>query len=293
MSSRIEAAGGVLWRPDGRGLQVAVVHRPAYDDWSLPKGKLAPGEPALLGALREVREETGWECVPGRALGEVHYEKSGRPKRVRYWSLRADRGQFQPSEEVDRLEWLTPNGARSLLDEDRDLDVLDRFLAGSRWTWPLVLVRHASAGERGTSAGPDSARPLDATGRGQAGLLASVLSAHRPTALHAAAVTRCTSTLEPLASRVGVPVLATDLLAEDGDASAALDLLLSLVSTRAPTVVCSQRGPLPDLVVELCARLGQPRPDLAPPAKADGWVLHVTADPDPRLVQVDALAAAL
>src|ERR687895_2748251 len=109
----IRAAGGVLWRPtsdnDGQ-VEVAVIHRPRYDDWSLPKGKLAPGEPTLDGAVREVLEETGYRVRVGRPLGETRYLKvSGEEERlkiVRWWAMEAEAGGFSPSREVDELRWL-------------------------------------------------------------------------------------------------------------------------------------------------------------------------------------------
>src|SRR5438270_14081985 len=114
----IEAAGGVLWRAaiGGPGVEVALVHRPKYDDWSLPKGKLTAGEHPLLGGLREVWEETGHHAVPGRPLGEIRYLKDGDPKRVRYWAMQAESGGFAPGGEVDQLVWPPPRaGQRHLL----------------------------------------------------------------------------------------------------------------------------------------------------------------------------------
>src|SRR5580698_4828001 len=101
----IEAAGGLLWRPvhGGAGLEVALVHRPKYDDWSIPKGKLNAGEHPIIAALREVWEETGHVGVLGRPLGEIRYLKDGSPKRVRYWAMRLGDGHFSPSSEVDQL----------------------------------------------------------------------------------------------------------------------------------------------------------------------------------------------
>jgi 8-oxo-dGTP diphosphatase len=115
----IEAAGGVLWRPARGGIEVALVHRPKYDDWSIPKGKLKAGEPALAGALREVEEETGHTAEPGRLLGEIRYLKDGEPKRVRYWAMRVTGGRFTVSEEVDEMVWLTPNEARLRVHPER------------------------------------------------------------------------------------------------------------------------------------------------------------------------------
>ncbi|MFE6776550.1 NUDIX hydrolase [Streptomyces sp. NPDC057702] len=127
----IRAAGCVLWRrsPRGPGLEIALVHRPRWDDWSHPKGKLKRGETALRGALREVAEETGMDCVPGPELPTAHYTVDGRPKEVRYWAARALDDTFVPNREVDRLIWLPPPAARTRLTHPRDRDLIDAFLA--------------------------------------------------------------------------------------------------------------------------------------------------------------------
>jgi 8-oxo-dGTP pyrophosphatase MutT (NUDIX family) len=128
-SNAIQAAGGVLWRDDEDTWRCAVIHRPKYDDWTLPKGKLDPGETHEQAAVREVHEETGWRAEVGVALGEVHYLHNGRPKTVVYWAMQAVDGGFEPNDEVDELRWVVPDLARGLLSYDRDREVLDRFLA--------------------------------------------------------------------------------------------------------------------------------------------------------------------
>ena len=166
----IEAAGGVLWRQGASGdAEVALVHRPKYDDWSLPKGKLDAREHPLAAALREIEEETGFSAVPGRPLGEVRYAVSGGPKRVRYWACRAATGRFRPGREVDDLAWVTTADAEALLPADRDRPVLRRFAADPRPTRALVVVRHASAGDRATWSGDDRDRPLDSVGASRPG----------------------------------------------------------------------------------------------------------------------------
>ena len=124
------AAGCVLWRRSPRGdrLEVALVHRPRYDDWSHPKGKLKPGEDALHGAVREVVEETGMGCAPGAALPTLHYMAKGRPKEVRYWAAEATGGLFEPNREVDRMVWLPPADARGRLTQDRDRQLVSALL---------------------------------------------------------------------------------------------------------------------------------------------------------------------
>ena len=124
----IQAAGGVVWRvgngAGGAKVEVAVIHRPRYDDWTLPKGKLAPGETHLEGAIREVHEETGHRVQPGRSLGEVRYLKksagAAREKVVHYWAMRAIGGAFSPNREVDELRWLIPSAAVELLTYEHD-----------------------------------------------------------------------------------------------------------------------------------------------------------------------------
>ena len=121
MSERVEAAGGVVVR-DG---EVLLVHRPRYDDWTFPKGKLDPGESFENAALREVEEETGVRCSLGRELPSSEYQVGGRPKVVRYW-LMTPSGEmaFEPNDETDDVRWVTPDEARRMLSYDRDRDVL-------------------------------------------------------------------------------------------------------------------------------------------------------------------------
>ncbi|EPH40267.1 NUDIX hydrolase [Streptomyces aurantiacus] len=126
----IRAAGCVLWRrsPATGALEICLVHRPKWDDWSHPKGKLKPGEDPLAGAVREVAEETGQHCVPGPRLPTAHYQAGGRPKEVQYWAAEATHGHFTPNREVDRVRWLPPAEARARLTQPRDRELLDTLL---------------------------------------------------------------------------------------------------------------------------------------------------------------------
>jgi 8-oxo-dGTP diphosphatase len=126
MSSEIEAAGGVVVDEDGR---VAVVHRPNYDDWTLPKGKLDAGETFEDAALREVWEETGLRCTLVRELPSTEYSVRGRPKIVRYWLMSVvENPGFAPNDEVDELRWLSAADAAELLTYDRDKEVVEAAL---------------------------------------------------------------------------------------------------------------------------------------------------------------------
>ena len=138
------AAGGVLWRRDPLDPEVAVVHRPAYDDWSLPKGKAMPGEHLLVTALREVTEETGYRPRIGPYLTTLRYKVRSRghssSKVVTYWSMRCAGGSFQVNNEVDQMQWLPLDEARRRLTIASDRDVLDTFRRTRRDTEALLLT---------------------------------------------------------------------------------------------------------------------------------------------------------
>ena len=199
----MQAAGGVLWRDTDGRVEVAVVHRPRYDDWSLPKGKLDPGELHVVGALREVAEETGFAAVAGRTLGESRYRVLDRgrdvPKTVRGWALRAAGGEFVPGPEVDHLQWLDVPSALRRVTAGRDSGPLQLFLEHPPVTTTVLLVRHGSAGDREQWSDDDDLRPLDDKGHEQAAAAAEVLGRRSP----AARAARCRRRWGPSPSRWG------------------------------------------------------------------------------------------
>ena len=143
------AAGAVLWRPAATGVETAVVHRPRYDDWSLPKGKLESGESMEQAAIREIREETGVSARLGPWLCDVRYTVVEGRKLVRYWSAQAvESSDFVPGREIDELRWVTPEAATGLLSYARDVKVVERFGELGPPTSVVLLVRHAKAGSR-------------------------------------------------------------------------------------------------------------------------------------------------
>lgn len=292
----IRAAGGVLWRnatdADGpAAIEVAVIHRQRYDDWSLPKGKLAAGEREVDGAIREVLEETGYHVRLGRSLGETRYLKVdsgvGREKVVRWWAMEAASGGFGPTREVDELRWLTLGEAHDLMTRDMDRDVLDRFVRGSSMGRMVLLVRNGSATSRNGWDGDDRLRPLDPCGWAQADELVRLLAHFDPTDIRAANVVRCQQTVQPLASALGLQVADEPLLAEDGfaaDQAAAATLVRSAGDVHGCVVLSSQG----DVIASLVDRLSEEDDvDLAeaPAArKASVWALELQGD---RLVSAE------
>ncbi len=130
-ATHVRAAGGVVWRrPDGGPVLILLVHRPRYDDWSLPKGKCDEGESDASCALRETREETGLACRLGPELPSTRYhDNKGRPKTVRYWAMEpvAGDGEFTPNAEIDEIRWLPIPQAVKLLSYDHDRPVVQAF----------------------------------------------------------------------------------------------------------------------------------------------------------------------
>jgi 8-oxo-dGTP diphosphatase len=274
------AAGGAVWRVAADGsLETVVVHRPKYDDWSLPKGKLEGGEHALQAAVREVGEETGLAVVVGRRSLRTRYAVEDGDKQVDYWLQQAIGGDFEPNAEVDELRWLPLPEAAAQVTHDHDRAVLADLAREDVPRAPtLLLVRHGSAGDRSEWDGPDELRPLDAKGRRQAAVLAQVLSLFAPTAVLSAERTRCRETVQPLAERLGLSVLPCPELGEEefsDDPQAGLAVVERLLEPRnrpGVTVVCSQGGAIPSVLLSLGVRWEGGTGRLYPPAaKGSTW----------------------
>jgi 8-oxo-dGTP pyrophosphatase MutT (NUDIX family) len=286
----IRAAGCAVWRRgDDDVLETALVHRPKYDDWSLPKGKPEPGEHLLQTAVREVAEETGLDVVVGRRSVRTGYEVAlpdGRPapKEVDYWTAQWTGGGFVANDEVDQLRWLPLPEATALCSHEHDRVVVTDLARPEIPRQPtLLLVRHAHAGSRSQWDGPDELRPLDGKGWRQARRLAEVLPLFGPTAVFSAPRTRCEQTVAPLAERLGLPVQGLPELGEEefaDDPAAGLATVERFLTPREEagvTVVCSQGGAIPSVLLALGVRWeghGPAAGRLFPPAaKGSVWVL--------------------
>ncbi|MBX6386674.1 MAG: NUDIX hydrolase [Microbispora sp.] len=280
----IRAAGAVVWRGDEDDPEIALVHRPKYGDWSLPKGKLDHGEHVIAAALREVREETGLRVVLGRALPPVHYMHGGRLKRVDYWLARAldGRATFDGDEiddEIDDVAWLPVEEACRRLTYTWDRGLLRAVGAAPLVTTPLILVRHAPAGSRQQWRGDDDLRPLDDRGRAQAEVLATVLEGYRPAVLVSSHSTRCVQTIAPYAERHGLEVRTEKALSESGyDPRQAERIVRELLAASEPAVLCGHGEILAELLVMAVAALRGGRTADHTLAKGAFAVLHRAGD---------------
>lgn len=285
----VAAAGTVPWRISRSNVEVLLVHRPKYDDWSWPKGKLDPGETWAMAAARETTEETGLRVRLGPPLPSARYEisnatdKGRQVKEVRYWAATVTGGAGLLENEIDDIRWVTPKEAKSLLTYPRDLEQLTALLAdgGPHRAYPLLIVRHAKAVSRKNwrHSERDWLRPLDEVGELQARGLADILRSYAVASVMCSPSIRCADTVRPFlqaspcagdgsagAAQQGcvdpVPVVTwADPLSEEGYQSAP-HLLPGIVGAAArygvTTALCSHGPVLPDVVQSVAA--------LAPPA---------------------------
>jgi len=283
---RIRAAGAVVWRPGPTGREIALVHRPRYDDWSYPKGKREPGEHLLMTAVREVAEETGLRVVLGRPLSPTVYPVTAGIKEVSYWVASSERAfevaPFVPNDEVDEVAWLPAEKARERLSYDRDAAVLDEFGSGPVVTAPLILLRHAEAGRKPEGTGPalaaeDLARPLDARGVAEADLLAALLASYGRCLVFTSAAERCAASVRPYAAAAGVPVEpepAFTVTPGQIPAAAGAARAAALALSGEPALICAHRENLPGLILAASGALGASPPQAAPLRKGEFLVLQ-------------------
>ncbi|NUR25542.1 MAG: NUDIX hydrolase, partial [Catenulispora sp.] len=259
------AAGVVVFRP---GREVLLVHRPKYDDWSFPKGKLDPGEHLTACAVREVEEETGLRVRLGPALPRQRYPVAGgRHKVVSYWVGRAvaddDVSGYEPNDEIDRVEWVPYDLAKRRLTYSHDRETLKLAKKLRKRTRPVIVLRHGHACPRKQWTGDDRRRPLHPDGEEQARTLVATLAAYDVCRIVSSSSTRCVQTVEPYADASGWPLERTRALSEeDATAGSVLALVDDLVAERESAVLCTHRPVLPTVF----DALGVEDPGLAPGA---------------------------
>lgn len=250
----VRAAGAVVTRKGG---DVLLVHRPKYDDWSFPKGKLDPGEHAITAAVREVAEETGLDVRLGPALAPQRYRMSnGRWKSVAYWTARVigsdDVSCYRVNDEIDAVAWVPWRDAALRLTYAYDRATLVEARPLRRRTQALVVLRHGRARARGGWTKDDRKRPLVQLGEAQAQRLVPLLAAFGVSAAHSSSSLRCVQTVTPYVDTTGWPTTVYDELSEQGASTGAVVTLVdSLLEARESAVLCTHRPVLPTVLEAL------------------------------------------
>ena len=275
----IRAAGALLWREvDSRNLEIALIHRPRYDDWSLPKGKIEGGETALQCAYREVFEETGIKASLTRQLGTVEYEESGELKRVIFWSAHCslDTGTFVVNEEVDELVWFTPEDALVKATHDSDREMIENFQAQEQRTDTLIILRHTKALERGDWDEVDSERTLNEVGFDQAQLLIKHLEPFAIDEVYTSNYTRCVQTVTPLSHSRGLTITQVPSLNEEtfeNDPQRSVAFANALKQDEKNILICSHNPVIPTMLRGILNTKLKNK-DLIKLEPGDAWIVH-------------------
>ena len=278
-TQKIQAAGAVLWREADEDLiEIALVHRPKYMDWSLPKGKLNRGETHIAAAYREVLEETGYKSKFGPFLGTVNYKTDEVAKEVQYWSAKAYKlPETDPSaDEVDELRWISSVEAKNLLTNESDKEIVDKFLEIGAQTQTLILLRHAKALSRDEWQKDDEDRPLDQTGQIQAKNLPQYFLPFMLDQICSSDAMRCAETVLPLSQAIGRSITYVSDLSEYAfykNKSAAYEDAKELIESEGAHLVCSHNPILPKMAEKLIGKKSfkSLKTELAP---GDAIVLH-------------------
>ncbi|PUA81459.1 NUDIX hydrolase [Nocardioides currus] len=250
----VRAAGAVVTRKGG---DVLLVHRPRYDDWSFPKGKLDPDEHVTTAAVREVAEETGLDVRLGPALATQRYDTGrGRMKTVNYWVARVqgddDVSGYLVNDEIDEVEWVPWAEAAERLTYEHDRETLEEARRLRRRTRALVVLRHGHARSRRSWKGDDRRRPLLLAGEAEAQRLVPVLAAFDATEVHSSSSVRCVQTVTPYVHTTGWPLHSYDELSEEGVLPPVVDELVEkMLAADSSAVLCTHRPVLPTVLASL------------------------------------------
>lgn len=303
VSADILAAGAVCWRLGAEGLEVALIHRPRYNDWSWPKGKVEPGETLPETAIREVKEETGLDIHLGVPLPSAEYMVGGKNiKKVFYWSAQVKADQALGSDnvrEVDEVKWFPVGKARTKLTSyaDRDqLDALEKYHeTDALRAWPLVLVRHGKAFPRAKWYETEHVRPLLKLGTRQAMALTGLLEAWETKKLISSPWKRCVATLAPLSAATGRSIKKVSCLSEKataGNPEKTARYIEKLLEKGRPVIYCTHRPVLPTILAvyakhapkRIAAKLPSEDPYLKP---GEILVAYVRPGAVPRIVDIE------
>ena len=296
----VTAAGALPWRVTNDRLEVLLIHRPRYDDWSWPKGKIDDGETIPECALREVREEIGLDAPLGRPLPAIHYRVASGLKVVFYWAVKANGTRLVPDgKEVDSVMWCAPDKAAKLLSNPTDVVPLEYLRKaheeGELNTWPLVVLRHAKAKPRSSWTKAEGERPLAATGTRQAQAVGRLLQVWQPPRVVTSPWLRCVATVAPYAKLAGAKVRMAEALTEHRhhrSPKKTAAVVEALFDKQRPVVVCTHRPALPTVFAQLAkhmpGRLGSLLPSEEPYLSPGELVVcHVAPGAKNRVVAVE------
>jgi len=276
--NQISAAGALVWRRNANDeVEIALVHRMKYDDWSIPKGKVEGDESLIACAYRETMEETGFEVRFGPKIGTISYSVGDVPKTVTYWSAKflSERGSPNPGE-VDEVRWMTILEAQNFLSRELDKKIIKDFLAIDLDTKPLILLRHAKAIERSDWAGEDTDRPLSSYGERQSRRLLSSLQPYAIEEMHSSSAVRCYETITPMARSMNIDFFFTDSLSEEvfnRDHERPIKYIHRLLVNDYPVLVCSHNPILPEVISSFVNKFGVDVSDIKL-EPGDAWVAH-------------------
>ena len=293
MMPTIVAAGGVVWRRDIDGeIEVLLVHRPRYDDWSLPKGKLEEGEALISCAYREVLEETGLSIKLGPFIGSVDYYVPDGLKRVSYWSasLIEDKSAFHANDEVDQILWLDLESAALKATRDSDKEILQRFACIPYDSSALIMLRHAKALERNEWQGGDEDRPLQLVGQLQAKRMLSLYQVFGLDEIHTSDAVRCLDTVAQMAKALQLTPVITNAVSEytyKKSKEKSIEYAKELIKKNKQVILCSHNPVLPRMMEKLTKKIDFDYPDnkLLP---GEAWVLFHDRK---EVLQIDRVAA--
>ena len=291
MSATIQAAGAVVWRNQNGQTEIAIIHRPKYDDWSFPKGKAEIGESLIACAHREVLEETNIQTEFGAFLGDVEYLTPDGKKRVSFWAAKAiNQTDFNPNSEVDQLSWVNVKKVKELLTLDTDKKILTQFVKLDFNTRPFILLRHAKAVTRDEWQGDDDDRPLDSLGQNQVNRLLALYQVYNLEQIHTSDAVRCYDTVNPMAKGLGIKLEVTGKLSENTykkDKEKAFDYAKDLIKEDARILLCSHNPILPKMLNKLTKK-SDVDADEGKLSPADAWVIHRNGK---EIIQIDRLDA--
>ena len=292
MSEAISAAGAVVWRKHkDHFTEVAIIHRPKYDDWSFPKGKIEVGESLIACAYREVLEETNLQTEFGPLLGQVEYFTPDGLKKVTYWCAKViSEKPFRVNTEVDQLKWIPITKVIEVLTNETDKEIFDQFVKVKFDSKPFILLRHAKAITRDEWQGEDDDRPLSSSGQNQAMRLLSTYQVFNIDQIHSSDAVRCYDTVKNMAKGLDIKLEVSSKLSENTykkDKEKAFDYVRELIKEDKSVLICSHNPILPKMLNKLTKK-SEIEADEDKLSPADGWVIHRSGK---EIIQIDRLDA--